>query len=395
MVSTTGHCSERRADRPSTLEAVTSLYVAAGGGGDALAAAIVHRALDDDGPAIIATYAWDRLSVDPLPGPRSAADFTGLEPIGRHNHAITASSASVPPSGSTLPLLAEDLDSTLVLLDPSEGARGMGAQLTELADICRAEQVTVLDVGGDALARGDEPGLRSPLADALTLAASTSLEVPVAVLVAGPGLDGELSEAQVLKITGVQPHLCLNRHDVEPFKAIFDWHPSEATALLAAAARGIRGRVEVRDAGLTVELTDNSAAVYRLPLGAAVDANALVRATANTTSLGGAEEVTRRVCGFSEIDYERAKCQRIASATATADRLDLDTAVRMFEQRASARGVDYTTFRRIAEAIGPPLVETSDLRKHLIATRPEGYDWPLWSLRSNHRAGHVPEVRAR
>src|SRR4030095_14530419 len=49
---------------------MSSLSVAAGGAGDALAAAIVHRALGHRAPALIATYAWDRLAIDPLPGPR-------------------------------------------------------------------------------------------------------------------------------------------------------------------------------------------------------------------------------------------------------------------------------------------------------------------------------------
>ena len=149
--------------------------MAAGGGGDALAAAIVHRALGHDEPAVIATYAWDRLAVDPLPGPRSASEFTGLRPLGRHNHIITSTTEPLPPSGSTLPRLAGDLADTLVLLDPSHGATGMRTQLTELVDIFRPTVVTTVDVGGDVIARGDEPGLRSPLADAL------SLDPPIAV----------------------------------------------------------------------------------------------------------------------------------------------------------------------------------------------------------------------
>ena len=48
---------------------VTTLYVAAGGGGDALASVILDRASGrrDAERAVIATYAWDRLLVDPTP----------------------------------------------------------------------------------------------------------------------------------------------------------------------------------------------------------------------------------------------------------------------------------------------------------------------------------------
>lgn len=52
--------------------------------------------------------------------------------------------------------------------------------------------IDLLDVGGDILARGDEPTLQSPFADALTLAACCQVNAPIRLLVAGPGLDGEL-----------------------------------------------------------------------------------------------------------------------------------------------------------------------------------------------------------
>ena len=57
-----------------------------------------------------------------------------------------------------------------------------------------------VDVGGDLLAHGDEPGLRSPLCDALMLAAAARLAdagVPVLTAVFGVGCDGELTPAEV------------------------------------------------------------------------------------------------------------------------------------------------------------------------------------------------------
>ena len=131
--------------------------------------------------------------------------------------------------------------------------------------------------------------------------------MPVTVLVAGPGLDGELSEAQVLDAARPPARFRLRPDDIEPFRQILDWHPSEATALLAAAAIGLRGRVEIRDAGLVVPLTDTSATVYALPLDDALALNKLAATIGSTTSLDDAEQVTRDTCGFSEIDYERAR----------------------------------------------------------------------------------------
>lgn len=357
------------------------MYVAAGGGGDALAAAIVHRALAGESAGIVATYAWDRLAIDPLPGPRSAADFEDLQPLGRHNHLVTPATRPRPPAGSTLPRLAADLTASLALLDPSSGAVGMRTQLAEVVELHDAEAVIVLDVGGDALARGDEPGLRSPLADGLVLGACIGLDLQTDVLVAGPGLDGELPEDEVLAVTGPTPALRLSEQDIAPFRGSLDWHPSEATALLAAAARGLRGRVEVRDAGLPVALTEQSPAVFSLPLDDVLAVNQLAQDLGATATMTDAEAIARKVCGFSEIDYERAKSARLSSSSRpVAITPKVDSAVRAFEADARARGIDYVTFRRIAEATALGPAAAADLRRYLVETRPEQYAWPIWSL---------------
>src|SRR5262245_44174887 len=69
---------------------MTRVLIAAGGGGDALAAAILHRTTPLAAPAVIATYAWDHLVTDPVPGPRRTADFTRLDPLAGRDRAFSA-----------------------------------------------------------------------------------------------------------------------------------------------------------------------------------------------------------------------------------------------------------------------------------------------------------------
>jgi hypothetical protein len=140
-----------------------------------------------------------------------------------------------------------------------------------------------------------------------------------------------------------------------------------------------------RDAGLTADLTDNSPGVYPLPLAAVLDHNCLAAALTDARTLAEAEQATRERCGFTEIDHERAKRRRGEAAPDQLGSFDLETAVRDFERAALARSVDYVTFRRIAEALSPAPVDATDIRRHLIATRPRHYDWPLCSLAA-HRA---------
>ncbi|MGW1809955.1 DUF1152 domain-containing protein [Streptomyces sp. NPDC002078] len=360
---------------------MTRLIVAAGGGGDAVAAAMLDAALyGDEGQAVILTYAWDRLLIDPVPGPRGAHDFTGLSQITPAVSAVPAEARPVAPAGSTLPRLAAELPHTFTLLDPHQGAEGVTRQLEELVDHLKPESIDLLDVGGDILARGDEPTLKSPLGDALTLAAACQVNASIRLLVAGPGLDGELSADDLRPVLGTVVHT-FTAKDVEPISAVLEWHPSEATAMLAATALGVRGTCEVRDAGLPVPLTDEGPRVHEVDLDEALSRNTLARAIMTTATLDEVEAYSREVCGFSEIDYERNKAAWLKDqppvplgTEAVLPRLD------EFETEARHRGVTHTTFRHITEVLNLNGSQRDALRQLLISSRPEQYDEPLWRI---------------
>ncbi|MFE5008116.1 DUF1152 domain-containing protein [Streptomyces sp. NPDC056696] len=361
---------------------MTRLIVAAGGGGDAVAAAMLDRALygGSGDPAVILTYAWDRLLIDPVPGPRGPANFTGLRPLTRSVWSVPGDAKPVSPSGSTLPRLAAGLPNTIALIDPEHGAEGVTHQLEELIAHLAPESLDLLDVGGDILAKGDEPTLRSPLADALTLAACCQVNTPVRLLVAGPGLDGEIPAEDLHDRVGPAV-LHLTAEHVEPIAPVLEWHPSEATAMLAATARGIRGLCEVRDAGLPVPLTNEGSIVHEADLDDTLQRNELARAILATQSLDEAEQHSREICGYSEIDYERNKGSWLA--TQPEQKLDPDATLRQldeFEADARGRGVTHTTFRRITEALGLHGAQRQPLRALLLSSRPEQYQAPLWHI---------------
>ncbi|WP_079158939.1 DUF1152 domain-containing protein [Streptomyces sp. SAT1] len=360
---------------------MTRLIVAAGGGGDAVAAAMLHAALyGDDERAVILTYAWDRLLVDPLPGPRGPHDFTGLEPLTRSVLSVPPQARPIPPADSTLPRLAAELPHTLALLDPHHGAQGITRQLEELVDHLTPRSVDLLDVGGDILAGGDEPTLKSPLADALTLAACAQTNTPVRLLIAGPGLDGEIPPDDLRPLLG--PHIhTFTTADTTSIAAVLDWHPSEATAMLTATARGIRGTCEVRDAGLPVSLTDEGPTVHEVDLDNALDRNTLARSVMTTTTLTEAEAYSREICGFSEIDYERDKAARLKQQPpAKPDLASVLFRLDEFQAEARARGVTHTTLRRLSEVLRLGGSRRDELRSLMVSARPEQYVAPLWRI---------------
>ncbi|MGW3497984.1 DUF1152 domain-containing protein [Streptomyces sp. NPDC001020] len=360
---------------------MTRLIVAAGGGGDAVASAMLHAALyGDEDQAVILTYAWDRLLVDPLPGPRGAADFTGLGQIIPAVRAVPADARPIAPAGSTLPRLAAELPHTFALIDPYQGAEGITRQLEALVDHLEPASIDLLDVGGDILARGDEPTLKSPLADALTLAACCQVNAPIRLLVAGPGLDGELPPDNLRGMLGPVVHT-FTANNVQPISSVLEWHPSEATGMLAATARGVRGTCEIRDSGVPVPLTDESPRVHEVDLDDAVSRNQLARAIMPTESLDQVEQYSREVCGYSEIDYERNKAawlkeQPQVELNPAAVLAELDR----FEAEVRRRGVSHTTFRRITEALNLSGSQRDQLRQLLIDSRPEQYVAPLWHI---------------
>ncbi|MEU4420318.1 DUF1152 domain-containing protein [Actinoplanes sp. NPDC024001] len=323
-----------------------TLLVAAGGGGDAIAAAAL-AGLAPEVPVGIATMAWDRLIVDPLPGPRAATDFTELENRAGWRQ-VTSRSKPVAPAGSTLPRLAAEQPLPIVLLDPTRGARGMRHDLEAAAVELGAQDIRLVDVGGDLLGQPGDTGLRSPFADALT--AASCLGLSAMVWIAGPGLDGELSEELVLQRARAATAHKLRPQMWQPYLPILRWHPSEATALLAAATLGTRGTVEIRDAGLPVRLTEHSATVLELDMPALCAVNPLINSLAGTESLAEAEESAVRILGRTELDSERAKAIQLERVPRVPD--DLVTAVPPWEADLEARGVDYVTYRRMAERFG-------------------------------------------
>lgn len=328
-----------------------TLYVAAGGGGDALGTLLIRRLLDPAGsePALVTTCAWERLRIDPVPGPRSRADFVALRSVGGIRAEIATTSDTLPAGRSMLPRLAGDVDARIFVHDFSGGAVGLADHLRRLAKALDVESLSVVDVGGDVVARGDEPTLLSPLADSLTLAASIQTGLPVRLAVLGPGVDGELSAhdvVELLKGLGAERLGVVTPGDVEAVSNVLAWHPTEATTLAAAAALGHRGAVDMRRGLAPVPLSDDSAAVWtldrptpeNLPLAAAL---------MHTHSLASAEQIMRSIA-VDELDYERQRSSKRPSSTPNEPPSVVLDASR-------ARGATLITTRRLLEGTNADL----------------------------------------
>jgi hypothetical protein len=366
---------------------VGTLIVAAGGGGDAITAAALAGPLGLSEPPVVMTYSWDRLMVDPLPGPRSASDFTGLRELAPDVLEVLPSTEPIPPAGSSLPRLAADLPSRLLLLDPSKGAVGMATQISAAAEFFSADTIALVDVGGDVLTDGADHGLRSPLADQLTLAACVTTGLPVSLIIAAPGADGELPEQTVLhRLRELHAKRLPDLRDADfvRVREVFGWHPSEATGLLAAAAAGRRGCVEVRDAGDLIRLSDSTPSVYVISAEEVIERTPAVEIR-TTCSLDEAERILRESTGISEIRYERRKASKLRDRRAHIPIHDDLKTIDRYAAEASARGADFISIRRLSELLGarsmPAFAALSAL---LRAERPSRCEPSIYRTRQHH-----------
>ena len=362
------------------------LFVAAGGGGDVLAASILQRSLygQIDALPFIVTYSWDRLMIDPLPGPRDPSWFTGLEEFGDHNYVVSEHSCVRSPGNSLLPRLARELRTKFYLLDPTGAARRIRLQLAELVQSLEIQRVSLVDSGGDILASGDEAELRSPMADSLTLASADEIGAPVDILVTGAGLDGELSNSRVCEIVddvgGERACGHITRDDVKWYMPVLDWHPSEVNGLLIAAALGYEGIVEIRDAGFKVPVDRTAAAIHRCEYDAAIAHNALAKAMMESDDLPEAEGAMLDHQHHSEIDYQRNKASQYNRRHVVPRRYDerIQTLLRYGMSRTGQ--VDALSLRRAAEIMKITRDELEMLGPKLGARCPDSYQPPLWML---------------
>ncbi|MFC7595777.1 DUF1152 domain-containing protein [Terrabacter sp. GCM10028922] len=345
---------------------MTTLFVAAGGGGDSVGVLLGRRVLDPEaeGPALITTCAWERLRVDPLPGPRPVEGFSGLGSVGGLAVEVLPNSDTIPSGRSMLPRVTAEVDARIFLHDFNDGVRGLTQQLRALATAVDADRLLVVDVGGDIVSTGTEPGLLSPLADSITLAAALSTGLSTSLAVLGPGADAELSEDDViarLNQVGGRHEGNITLPDVKPIRPILTWHPTEASALVAAAALGARGAVEMRRGRRPTPLTEIGAEVWLIKTPRLEDFP-LALAVAHTEHLDQARRILATLA-VDEIAYEEDKAGRLR-ATVEAHPKHVST----IAAEAIGKGATHITTRRLLEQLNVAALDDDPVRGQLAAS---------------------------
>lgn len=300
----------RRARRP--------LVLGMGGGGDvvgALATAESMRLYDGADP-IVGGLSWERRPIDPVPGPRGVGEIEGAEVLAT---GVMLAGPQTRVRGRGV-LFAESrmaafLNAPTVLIDANLGPGAIADGLARAAARLRRDLIVFVDVGGDVLAEGNEPGLRSPLCDAVMLAACEGLrEADHAVLLGifGIGCDAELTADEVLARiaeVAVAGGLCGVRGLTEPvaqrLESAIELVPTEASAQAVRAFRGVSGPITIRGGTRTLQLGPAAAQTFYLDVHTTIStAGRLARAVAAAGDLQAANAALRRLGVATELDSE-------------------------------------------------------------------------------------------
>jgi hypothetical protein len=212
--------------------------------------------------------------------------------------------------------MAELLGEPTLLVDPHGGPAAVADGLAGAAEALGADAVVLLDVGGDVLAHGDEPGLASPLADAVMLAAAPALRergLTVLGAVFGAGCDGELTPEEVAERVrevaaagGDLGDHALDRATLDGLGQAVAAVPTEASLMALRCARGERGERPIRDGRRHVRLTAAGGRLALFDPGAALASAARLAAAVRAAgSLAEADALLAARGVRTELAFER------------------------------------------------------------------------------------------
>ncbi len=322
--------SENSPGEPGSLAELKGLKVlvfGAGGGGDALGATHLYLKLRSLGAEpLLGSIVWERRVVDPEPGPIPLEQVKPVKALAPGLGLVTGDSRAARRGVEVWPQLAraaKALGVEGVYLDASRGGEGLKEALKAAVDLLKLDAVIGVDVGGDMLAWGCEEELWSPLADAMSLHALSSLQGSAIawVEVLSPGGDGELPKEKVLeriaeaaRQQGLIEATGLSKSEYRFLKAIEDLFVSEASRTPLRGFEGITGTLAMRGGERRVSIDPVNAAAYIVTAEAAAQVNKIHSLVAGTRSVREAADRLNNACIYTELDLEEDLDKGIADS---------------------------------------------------------------------------------
>ena len=298
-----------------------ALVIGVGGGGDVVGALATARFLEFCGLRFtLGGLSWERNVYDPIPGPRKLSETKNVRAL--HPSAWLANPESQTTTGVPFAeaRMAAVIEQEVLLVDINGGVQGVVDGLEVAIKELNTDFLVGLDVGGDSLAQGREPGLRSPLADSIMLAAFAELAKRghrTIWGVFGYGSDGELSvdeiELALSKLAAANGLLgawSLTPKIAAELEEVIKTVPTEASAIPVRCFRGAWGEGDIRRGARHVKLTPLTALTFFMSTTKLYDTLARpAQAVRPSSSLDEANDALHAIGIRTELDYERSYYQ--------------------------------------------------------------------------------------
>jgi hypothetical protein len=294
-------------------EADRALVFGVGGCGDIVSTIPTARLLEShDVDVMYGGVAWERVAVDPTPGPRHFDEITGIERLNDATALATAQTRTHDGIEFAETHVARQYDDEVILIDIGGGTRGVARGLDNVCDHLDIDLVVGTDAGGDVLARGDESGIKSPLSDAVMLAVLTLLDVDTCLGMYGYGSDGELTPDEItagigraaqrdglLEAWGLTPRI------VDELDTLLEAVTTDASRLPVEVAHGNQGNETIREGDRSVELTPASTVTFYLDPATVAATSDLAPHVRDTESFEAAHNALKQAGYDTELDLER------------------------------------------------------------------------------------------
>ena len=294
-----------------------ALLIGIGGGGDIVGTIPTADLLSMfDVECVYGGLSWERFTFDPVPGPREFEETKNVRKLNdvvwyANKDSVTSTGVRFAESG-----FSEVYGEETLLIGIHSGPKAIAAGILDAAGEIGADLVIGIDVGGDVLARGDEPGLMSPLADSIMTAAFAKLEqeIPSIIGLFGFGSDGELTQKELessmklmLKQGGVIGSWGITHDALRRLEEVIAVVPTEASRLPVLYSKGEFEETKIRGGTRHVSLSMASTVTFYFSPGVLYEHSKLAKCVSNCKSLEEANDALHELDIHTELDLERDK----------------------------------------------------------------------------------------
>ncbi len=304
-----------------SLEEVTTaeraLIVGIGGGGDVVSTIPTARLLELFGVDIVlGGVIWVPVPRDDRPGPRSLDELEQVEPVQERIARVSSDSTTVDGISLAEAKVAKLTGDEVLALDITGGVNPLSRSLDAYCQDTGTDLVIGVDAGGDALAVGDEPGLRSPLTDAIGLAVLADLDCDSLLGVIGFGSDGELTQSELTEAVGTlaAAGALLGAWGITPrikteLERILSEVETEASRLPVEAAAGRFGEQRIRDGRRRATVTPMAPITYYFDPSQVANRSKVTELVRGATDVADAADRLSEHGLITEFDLERDRLE--------------------------------------------------------------------------------------